>query len=289
MKFEHIQGSIVAMITPFHEDGSVNFEVLTQLIERQIAGGTAAILTLGTMSHEEDASVVEHTIRVVNGRVPVIVGSGSNCTATQIEKSIQYQEMGADALLLISPYYNKANPEGMYRHFAETADRVRIPCILYNVPGRTGCSIPVSVVEKLSRHPNIVAIKEASGDMSYAMKIAHCIGPDFALYSGNDDITIPLLSIGGSGVISVYANVMPDMCQQIVHDFLNGNQAQAVANHLKYLKLMNDLFMEVNPIPVKAAMNMMGLNVGPMRLPLCEMSEEHSRALHATLQEAGLL
>ena len=197
--------------------------------------------------------------------------------------------MGADALLLISPYYNQANPEGMYRHFAETADRVRIPCILYNVPGRTGCSIPVSVVEKLSRHPNIVAIKEASGDMSYAMKIAHCIGPDFALYSGNDDITIPLLSIGGSGVISVYANVMPDMCQQIVHDFLNGNQAQAVANHLKYLKLMNDLFMEVNPIPVKAAMNMMGLNVGPMRLPLCEMSEEHSRALHATLQEAGLL
>ena len=295
MKFEHIQGSIVAMITPFHEDGSVNFEVLTQLIERQIAGGTAAILTLGTtgeystMSHEEDASVVEHTIRVVNGRVPVIVGSGSNCTATQIEKSIQYQEMGADALLLISPYYNKANPEGMYRHFAETADRVRIPCILYNVPGRTGCSIPVSVVEKLSRHPNIVAIKEASGDMSYAMKIAHCIGPDFALYSGNDDITIPLLSIGGSGVISVYANVMPDMCQQIVHDFLNGNQAQAVANHLTYLKLMNDLFMEVNPIPVKAAMNMMGLNVGPMRLPLCEMSEEHSRALHATLQEVGLL
>ena len=295
MKFEHIQGSIVAMITPFHEDGSVNFEVLTQLIERQIAGGTAAILTLGTtgeystMSHEEDASVVEHTIRVVNGRVPVIVGSGSNCTATQIEKSIQYQEMGADALLLISPYYNKANPEGMYRHFAETADRVRIPCILYNVPGRTGCSIPVSVVEKLSKHPNIVAIKEASGDMSYAMKIAHCIGPDFALYSGNDDITIPLLSIGGSGVISVYANVMPDMCQQIVHDFLNGNQAQAVANHLKYLKLMNDLFMEVNPIPVKAAMNMMGLNVGPMRLPLCEISEEHSRALHATLQEAGLL
>ena len=152
MKFEHVQGSIVAMITPFHEDGSVNFEVLTQLLERQIAAGTDAILTLGTtgeystMSHEEDASVVEHTIRVVNGRVPVIVGSGSNCTATQIEKSIQYQDMGADALLLIAPYYNKANPEGMYRHFAQTADAVHIPCLLYNVPGRTGCSIPVSVV-----------------------------------------------------------------------------------------------------------------------------------------------
>ncbi len=295
MKFHHLQGSIVAMITPFHEDGSVNFEVLTDLLERQIAEGTDGILTLGTtgeyptMSHEEDASVVEHTIKVVNGRVPVIVGSGSNCTATQLEKSIQYQDMGADALLLIAPYYNKANPEGMYRHFAETADAVRIPCLLYNVPGRTGCSIPVPVVEKLAKHPNIAGIKEASGDMSYAMKIAHCVGPDFALYSGNDDITVPLMSIGGSGVISVYANVMPGMCHKIVADYLAGNQAEAVANHLKYLKLMNDLFIEVNPIPVKSAMNMMGLNVGPMRLPLCEMSEEHQAVLRASLQEAGLL
>ena len=295
MKFNDPKGSIVAMITPFHEDGSVNFDVLTNLLERQIAAGTDAILTLGTtgeyptMSHEEDASVVEHTIKVVNGRVPVIVGSGSNCTATQVEKSIQYQDMGADALLLISPYYNKANPEGMYRHFAETADKVHIPCLLYNVPGRTGCSIPVPVVEKLSKHPNISGIKEASGDMSYAMKIAHCIGPDFALYSGNDDITIPLLSIGGSGVISVYANVMPGMCHQIVADYAAGKREQALANHLKYLKLMNDLFMEVNPIPVKAAMNLMGLNVGPMRLPLCEMSAEHQAVLQATLKEAGLL
>ena len=295
MKFEHVQGSIVAMITPFHEDGSVNFEVLTQLLERQIAAGTDAILTLGTtgeystMSHEEDASVVEHTIRVVNGRVPVIVGSGSNCTATQIEKSIQYQDMGADALLLIAPYYNKANPEGMYRHFAQTADAVHIPCLLYNVPGRTGCSIPVSVVEKLSKHPNIAGIKEASGNMSYAMKIAHCIGPDFALYSGNDDITVPLMSIGGSGVISVYANVMPRMCHDIVMDYLNGNQAKAMENTNRYLKLMNDLFMEVNPIPVKTAMNLMGLNVGPMRLPLCGMSPEHEAALKKTMEEAGIL
>ena len=145
------------------------------------------------------------------------------------------------------------------------------------------------MVERLSKHPNIVGIKEASGDMSYAMKIAHCVGPDFALYSGNDDITVPLMSIGGSGVISVYANVMPAMCHQIVADYLGGNQAQALENHLKYLKLMNDLFIEVNPIPVKSAMNMMGLNVGPMRLPLCEMSEEHQAVLRASLQEAGLL
>ena len=188
-----------------------------------------------------------------------------------------------------APYYNKANPEGMVRHFAETADKVKIPCLLYNVPGRTGCSIPVSVVETLSRHPQICGIKEASGDMSYAMKIAHCVGPDFALYSGNDDITLPLMSIGGSGVISVFANVMPGMCRQIVADYAGGNQARALENHLKYLKLMNGLFMEVNPIPVKSAMNMMGLNAGPMRLPLCEMSGEHQAALRAMLEEAGLL
>lgn len=295
MKFEHVQGSIVAMVTPFKNDGSVNYEVLTQLLERQIAGGTDAILALGTtgesaaMTHEEDAAVVEHTLKVVNGRVPVVVGSGSNCTATQLEKSKLYQSMGADALLLIAPYYNKANAEGMYHHFADVADAVDIPCILYNVPGRTGCSIPVPVVERLAKHPHIAAIKEASGDMAYAMKLAHCIGPDFALYSGNDDITIPLMSIGGSGVISVYANVMPKMCHEIVREFLTGDQKKAVAEHLRYLHLMNDLFLEVNPIPVKTAMNLMGLNVGPMRLPLYEMSDGARHKLEATMREAGLL
>ncbi len=295
MKFQNQVGSIVAMITPFHEDGSVNFAVLTELIERQIREGTDAILTLGTtgeyptMSHEEDTTVVEHTIRVVDGRVPVIVGSGSNCTATQQKMSLLYESMGADALLLIAPYYNKANPEGMYRHFAETADKVNIPCLLYNVPGRTGCSIPVSVVEKLSRHEHICGIKEASGDMSYAMKVARFLGPDFAMYSGNDDITLPIMSVGGSGVISVFANVMPAMCHQIVTDYAQGRRAEALANHLKYLQLMNDLFIEVNPIPVKAAMNMMGLDVGPMRLPLCDMAPANEEKLRATLEEAGLL
>lgn len=295
MKFEHIQGSIVAMITPFHQDGSVNFEVLTQLLERQIAGHTDAILTLGTtgesatMTAEENEAVVEHTIRTVAGRVPVIVGSGSNCTETMLKNSLKYQGMGADALLLISPFYNKANVEGMYRHFATVADAVNIPCILYNVPGRTGCSIPVSVVERLAGHPNVAGIKEASGSMSYAMKIAHCIGPDFALYSGNDDITVPLLSIGGSGVISVYSNVMPEMCHSIVRDYLDGRRERAVENHLKYLKLINDLFLEVNPIPVKEAMNLMGLNVGPMRLPLYKMADENRETLRKTMREAGLL
>ena len=295
MKFEHITGSIVALVTPFHEDGSINFEALTNLVEWHIDQGTDAILTLGTtgeystMSHEEDASVVEHILKTVNGRVPVMVGSGSNCTATQIEKSIEYQNMGADALLLIAPYYNKANTEGMYRHFAETADKVDVPCLLYNVPGRTGCSIPVSVVERLATHQNIAGIKEASGDMAYATKIAHCVGPDFALYSGNDDITIPILSIGGSGIISVYANIMPAMSHQIVADWLGGNQARALENHLRYLDVMNNLFLEVNPIPVKAAMNMMGLQAGPCRLPLYEMSEGAAAKLRASMEEVGLL
>ena len=290
-----LTGSIVALVTPFHEDGSVDFARLRELCDWHIANGTDAILALGTTgetastSLEEDIKTLECVIDHVNGRVPVIAGAGSNSSEMQKHKSVIYSQMGASALLCISPYYVKTNEEGMYRHFMMSADAATAPIILYNVPGRTGCSIPVSVVERLSKHPNIVGIKEASGDMSYAMKIARCVGPDFALYSGNDDITVPLMSIGGSGVISVYANVMPAMCHQIVDDYLHGRQDQAVANHLKYLQLMNDLFLEVNPIPVKTAMNLLGLNVGPMRLPLCEMSEANAAVLRATMEEAGLL
>ena len=295
MDIRNLKGSIVALVTPFHPDGSVNFEKLRELTEWHIENGTDAILALGTtgesstMTHEEDDAVLQTVIAAAAGRVPVIAGTGSNATQTMLEKSLRAQELGADGLLLITPYYNKGNGEGICRHFTAVADAVSIPCILYNVPGRTGCAISVENVERLARHPNICGIKEASGDMSYAMKIAHCVGPDFALYSGNDDITLPLMSIGGSGVISVFANVMPGMCRQIVADYAGGNQARALENHLKYLKLMNGLFMEVNPIPVKSAMNMMGLNAGPMRLPLCEMSGEHQAALRAMLEEAGLL
>ena len=206
-----------------------------------------------------------------------------------LEKSLRAEALGADGLLLITPYYNKGNPEGICRHFLTVADAVKIPCILYNVPGRTGCAISVENVERLAKHPNICGIKEASGDMSYAMKIARLVGPDFSLWSGNDDITVPLLSVGASGVISVYANVMPAMCRQIVADYLGGNRARAAENQLRYLELINDLFMEVNPIPVKTAMNLMGLNVGPLRLPLCEMSAEHTAKLKKSLEEAGLL
>ncbi|MDE7261273.1 MAG: 4-hydroxy-tetrahydrodipicolinate synthase [Oscillospiraceae bacterium] len=293
MDIRNLKGSIVALVTPFNADGSVNFDKLKELVEWHIESKTDAILTLGTtgesstMTHEEDDAVLRCVIGAAAGRIPVIAGTGSNSTQTMLEKSIRAEKLGADGLLLITPYYNKGNPEGIYRHFVTVADAVNIPCILYNVPGRTGCAISVENVEKLAKHPNICGIKEASGDMSYAMKIAHCVGPDFAMWCGNDDITIPLLSIGASGVISVWANVMPKECHDMVMDYLEGRREQAAATAVKYLDLMNGLFMEVNPIPVKTALNLMGKGVGPFRLPLCEMA--HTDQLRGLLEKAGLL
>ena len=286
-----LQGSIVALITPFYEDGTVNFERLGEILDWYIAQGTDGILVLGTtgesstMSHEEDDAVCRFTIGRVAGRVPVIAGSGSNSTETQLEKSKKYAAMGADALLCITPYYIKANAEGMYRHFANVADAVDVPVILYNVPGRTGCSIPV---ETVARHPNIAGIKEASGDISYAVKIARYLSDDFQMFCGNDDIPLPLLSLGASGVISVWANIMPAACHQMVTDYLEGRREQALKAQLKYLDLINGLFMEVNPIPVKEAMNLMGMNVGGYRLPLCPMSSEYREKLAGIMRQAGL-
>ena len=290
-----IQGSIVAIVTPFHQDGSVNFSKLGELVDWQIQNGTDGIVALGTtgesatMTDEEDDAVCEYVLKRVNGRIPVIVGSGSNCTASMLEKSLRYQAMGAQGLLIISPYYNKTNEEGMYRHFATVVDAVDIPCILYNVPGRTGCSISEGVVKRLAGHPNVMGIKEASGNMSYACKIARYLGPDFAMYSGNDDITVPILSIGGSGVISVLANILPQQTHDMVIAYLSGDTAAATAAQLRYLELINSLFLEVNPIPVKAALNMMGWEVGPCRMPLYEMSQGAAQRLRAALEEAGLL
>ena len=290
-----IQGSIVAIVTPFHQDGSVNFSKLGELVDWQIQNGTDGIVALGTtgesatMTDEEDDAVCDYVLKRVNGRIPVIVGSGSNCTASMLEKSLRYQAMGAQGLLIIAPYYNKTNEEGMYRHFATVVDAVDIPCILYNVPGRTGCSISEGVVKRLAGHPNVMGIKEASGNMSYACKIARYLGPDFAMYSGNDDITVPILSIGGSGVISVLANILPQQTHDMVMAYLSGDTAAATAAQLRYLELINSLFLEVNPIPVKAALNMMGWEVGPCRMPLYEMSQGAAQRLRAALEEAGLL
>ena len=289
------QGSFVALVTPFDAQGRVNFDKLAQLCKWHVAQGTAGIVALGTtgesstMSHEEDEDVVRCVMETVGGRIPVIAGAGSNCTETALMKSLAYEKLGVDGLLLITPYYNKANEKGMYRHFVEIADQVHTPIVLYNVPGRTGCSISEGVVKRLAGHPNVMGIKEASGNMSYACKIARYLGPDFAMYSGNDDITVPILSIGGSGVISVLANILPQQTHDMVMAYLSGDTAAATAAQLRYLELINSLFLEVNPIPVKAALNMMGWEVGPCRMPLYEMSQGAAQRLRAALEEAGLL
>ncbi len=290
-----IQGSIVALITPFHEDGSVNFEKLKELVEWHIANKTDGILVLGTtgesstMTHEEDDSVVACVIETVNKRVPVIVGAGSNNTATMLKKSIDYEKMGADQLLLISPYYNKTNEEGMILHFKTVADAVHIPIILYNIPGRTGCSISEHAISVLSKHPNVKGIKEASGNMSYAMNISRYLNDDFVMYSGNDDIIVPMLSLGSSGVISVLANILPKQTHELVKKYLDGDTKGSLALQQQYLDLIHALFVEVNPIPVKEAMNQMGMNAGGYHLPLTEMSEDHKELMKQRLEEAGLL
>ena len=295
MDIRGLKGSIVALVTPFNEDGSVNFDVLGELIEFHIANKTDAILILGTtgesstMSHEEDDAVCEYTVKRVAGRVPVIAGSGSNCTETMLEKSLRYEELGADGLLVISPYYNKANDEGMYRHFKTVADAVKIPLILYNVPGRTGCSISENVVARLKGHPNVMGIKEASGNISYAAKLAKHLSDDFVMYSGNDDMIVPMMSLGSSGVISVLANCMPKETHDMVFAYLNGDTKTATKLQLDLLEFVNNLFIEVNPIPVKEALNLMGMNVGGYRLPLCEMEEGNREKLKKSMMALGLV
>lgn len=295
MDIRNLKGSIVALVTPFSADGSVDFDKLGELVEYHIEHKTDAILTLGTtgesstMTHEEDNEVCRFVVKKAGGRIPVLAGAGSNCTQTMIEKSLSYESLGADGLLLITPYYNKANEEGIYRHFMETADRVHIPCILYNVPGRTGCSISAHNVSRLCRHENIVGIKEASGDISYAMSIAGFVSDSFALYSGNDDIVVPIMSIGGSGVISVSANIIPDETHDMIFKYLKGDRNGALALQLKYYDLIKALFCEVNPVPIKEAMNLMGMNIGGYRLPLCEMSEAGKERLCRAMKEVGLI
>ena len=295
MSHPTIRGSLVALITPFNEDGSVNFDKLGELIDFHLANCTDALVILGTtgesstMSHEEDNAVCEYTVKRVAGRIPIIAGSGSNSTQTMLEKSLSYERLGADGLLLITPYYNKTNEEGMYLHFKTVADAVKIPCILYNVPSRTGCSISVPNVARLSQHPNRVGIKEASGNMSYAAKVAKYLSDDFAMYSGNDDMIVPLLSIGASGVISVLANIAPKETHQMVFDYLEGRTDDARRAQIELLDVINDLFIEVNPVPVKEAMNLLGMDVGGYRLPLTHMTQAHRETLRSSLAAAGFL
>ena len=288
-----ISGSLVALITPFYEDGSVNYEKIEELIEWHIAQGSDGIVVLGTtgespaLTEDEKNRVAQTAIRAAAGRIPIIVGSGSNYTAEAKEQSLRFQGYGADGLLVITPYYNKTNKSGMLRHFYEIADEVSIPIILYNVPGRTGCSISCDAVEELSHHRNIIGIKEASGDISYVTKISQYIRDDFAIYSGNDDMIIPVMSLGGSGVISVLANILPSETHLMVKAFLDDDIKLARNLQLRYLNFINSLFIETNPIPIKEAMNSAGFQVGGYRLPLYEMEVESRACLMNTMRQVG--
>ena len=295
MDIRNLEGSIVALVTPFDEDGKVDFDALGDLVDFHLANGTDAILTLGTtgesstMTDAEDDAVCAFVVERVSGRIPVIAGSGSNSTQTMLAKSLSYQRLGADGLLIITPYYNKANEEGIYRHLATVADAVDVPCILYNIPGRTGCSISVRNVERLAAHENVMAIKEASGSIAYAADIAHTLGPDFKMFSGNDDMVVPLMSLGASGVISVWANVQPALVHDMVRAFADGDVARARAIQIAGLPLVHALFSEVNPIPVKEALAQMGMIGRNYRLPLCPLAEGTRAQLVEAMKGAGIL
>jgi 4-hydroxy-tetrahydrodipicolinate synthase len=290
------KGAGVAIITPFHEDGSVNYEAFAQLVEEQIAGGTDAIIVCGTtgeastLTHEEHLDVIKFCVEKVNGRIPVVAGTGSNCTETAVYLSTEAEKYGADALLLVTPYYNKATQKGLYQHFKTVADSVKLPIILYNVPGRTGCNIqPQTAVKLCTEVENIVGIKEASGNISQVAKLMSLANGKVDLYSGNDDQIVPLLALGGKGVISVLSNVAPRQTHEICQKFFDGDVEGSRQEQLRAIDLCDALFCEVNPIPVKTALNMMGKNVGPLRMPLCEMEPQNAEKLRKAMQDYGVL
>lgn len=294
MKKLIFKGAGVAIITPFTEDG-VNYEELGRIIDDQIAGGTDAIIITGTtgesstMTDEEHKEAIRYTVEKVAKRVPVIAGTGSNETAYAIQLSKYAEEVGADGLLLVTPYYNKATQKGLIAHYTAIADAVNIPIILYNVPSRTGVTIQPSTFVELAKHPNIVAVKEASGNLSAVAKIRHVCGDNLAIYSGNDDQIVPILSLGGSGVISVLSNVAPKETHDICQLYFDGKVKEAADKQIEMIDLIDALFCEVNPIPVKVAMRMKGYAAGPLRLPLCEMEPAHEEQLRKAMQAHGLI
>lgn len=289
-------GAGVAIVTPMKANGEVNYDKFAQIIDDQIANGTDSIIVCGTtgesstLTHEEHIECIRFVVQHVNKRVPVVAGTGSNCTDTAVYLSKCAARDGADAVLLVTPYYNKATQKGLIAHFTTVANAIDIPAILYNVPSRTGCNIlPETAVEMAKTVDNIVAIKEASGDISQIAKLACLCDGKMDIYSGNDDQIVPILSLGGKGVISVLSNVAPRQTHDIVAKYLAGDTAGSLELQLKYLPLVKALFSEVNPIPVKAAMNMMGMEVGPLRMPLTEMGEASAAVLRQELEKVGLL
>ena len=288
-------GSGVAIVTPFTQNNAVNFDKLAELVEWQIREGTDAIIACGTtgesptLSDEEHKKVIECAVEVAKKRVPVIAGSGSNDTAYAVQMSIHAEKVGADALLCITPYYNKPTQKGLIANFIAIADAVSIPIIMYNVPGRTGVNLAPETVAKLAEHRNICGVKEASGNIAQVAEIARLVPPDFALYSGNDDMVVPLMSLGGLGVISVVANIAPKDTHLMAKSFLDGNLKKAQELQLSMKPLIDALFCETNPIPVKTAMNLMGMNVGGLRLPLTEMSDANVEKLKKELRAYKLM
>ena len=285
-------GAGVAIVTPFKADGTVNYEKFAQMIEDQILGGTDAIIVCGTtgesstLTHEEHLDVIKYCVEKVAGRIPVVAGTGSNCTETAVYLSTEAEKYGADGLLLVSPYYNKATQNGLYKHYKTIADAVKIPCILYNVPSRTGCNIaPETVVRLCTDVENIVGVKEASGNIGQVVKLMALAQGRVDLYSGNDDQIVPLLALGGKGVISVLSNVAPKQTHDICAKFFEGDIEGSCREQLRAIPLCNALFCEVNPIPVKKALNLMGKEAGSLRPPLTEMEEENAAKLEKAIKD----
>ena len=289
------KGAAVAIITPMQENREINYPKLAQILDDQIANHTDAIVICGTtgesstLTHEEHLEAIRFTVELVAGRVPVIAGTGSNCTETAIYLSTEAERYGADALLVVTPYYNKATQKGLIAHYTAIAEAVSLPIIMYNVPSRTGCNIQPETAAYLAKNvKNIVGIKEASGNISQIAKLMELAGDQIELYSGNDDQVVPILSLGGLGVISVLSNVAPQQTHDMVMRFLEGDVAGSREIQLKALPLIDALFCEVNPIPVKAAMNMMGWEAGPLRMPLTEMEPEHKERLKKAMIDFGI-
>ena len=290
------KGAGVAIVTPMKDNLEINYDKLDEMLEEQIAGGTDAIIICGTtgesatMTEKEHSEAIRFAIERVNHRIPVIAGTGSNCTRTAIELSKEAEKDGADGLLLVTPYYNKATQNGLIAHYTAICNEVKIPAILYNVPSRTGCSIQPQTLARLVKDvDNIVGVKEASGNIGTVAEIMHLCDGNIDLYSGNDDQVVPLLSLGGIGVISVLSNVAPAYVHDMVYKYLSGDREGSCKMQLDAIPMCNALFCEVNPIPVKAALNMMGKEVGPLRAPLTEMEDAHKEVLRKAMTDFGLL
>lgn len=289
------EGAGVALATPMKENGEVNYEVLEQLVEMQVAGGTDAIIVCGTtgeastLTHEEHLECIKAVCDFTKKRIPVIAGTGSNCTDTAVYLSTEAEKRGADGLLIVSPYYNKATQNGLKAHYTKIAKSVNIPIIMYNIKGRTGCNINNQTMADLYRDvDNIIAVKEANGDLSSIAELMNITNGELDVYSGNDDQIVPILSLGGKGVISVLSNVMPKETHDIVASYLSGDVNKSRELQIKLIPLIKALFSEVNPIPVKKALNLMGINAGPLRLPLTEMEDAHAAILVKEMEKAGI-